>query len=84
MVKYYVGRHIEPDNVYIKPTYRNQGIGKALDAWLKDFALLRGCKAIEMNCYMKNEKGRSFWESNDYVPIGIHYQKKFWLLPTLS
>ncbi|NOT84027.1 MAG: GNAT family N-acetyltransferase [Methylococcaceae bacterium] len=76
LVKYYVGKHIEPDNVYIKTAHRNQGIGKALNAWLKNLALSRGCEAIELNCYAKNELGRAFWESNGYLPIGIHYQKK--------
>lgn len=76
LVKYYVGKHIEPDNVYIKTKYRGLGIGRKLDSWLKAFALSRGCQAIELNCYIKNEKGRGYWELNDYTPIGIHYQKK--------
>ena len=76
LIKYYVGRHLEPDNVYVKPEYRDQGIGKKLDTWLKEFALSRGCEAIELNCYLKNEKGREYWESNEYSPIGMHYQKK--------
>ncbi|MCK5666747.1 MAG: GNAT family N-acetyltransferase [Thiotrichaceae bacterium] len=71
-----VWRHLEPDNVDIKPEYRDQGIGNKLDAWLKEFALSRGCEAIELNCYLKNEKGRNYWESNEYNPIGMHYQKK--------
>lgn len=56
--------------------YRGLGIGKKLDAWLKNFALSRDCEAIELNCYIKNEKGRNFWEANGYMPIGMHYQKK--------
>jgi len=76
LIKYYVGRHLEPDNVYIKPEYRDQGTGKKLDGWLKEFALSRGCEAIELNCYLKNEKGRNYWKSNEYNPIGMHYQKK--------
>ena len=76
LVKYYVGRHIELDNAYIKAEYRSLGIGKDLDVWLKSFAMSRGCKAVELNCYINNEKGRKFWGSNDYTPIGLHYQKK--------
>ena len=76
LVKYYVGRHLEPDNVYIKPEYRDQSIGKKLDAWLKEFALSRGYEAIELNCYIKNEKGRNYWETNEYKTIGMHYQMK--------
>lgn len=76
LVKYYVGRHLEPDNVYIKPEYRNKGIGKELNIWLKALAISRGCEAIELNCYIKNEKGRNFWLANEYQEIGIHYQKR--------
>lgn len=76
LMKYYVGRHLEPDNVHIKPEYRGLGIGKKLDEWLKEFAVSRGCEAIELNCYLKNDKGRNYWEANEYNPIGMHYQKK--------
>ena len=76
LVKYYIGRHIEPDNVYIKPEYQGLGIGKKLDVWLQTFAVSRGCRAIELNCYIKNENGKGYWESTHYKPIGLHYQKK--------
>lgn len=76
LVKYYVGKHLEPDNVYIKPEFRNKGVGKELNIWLKSLAISRGCEAIELNCYIKNEKGRHFWLANEYQEIGIHYQKR--------
>ncbi|KAF3978564.1 MAG: GNAT family N-acetyltransferase [Methylococcales symbiont of Iophon sp. n. MRB-2018] len=76
LVKYYIGKHIEPDNVYIQPKHRNLGIGSQLNTWLKNFALSRGCEAVELNCYIKNEEGMRFWEANEYLPIGMHYQKK--------
>ena len=76
LVKYYVGKHIEPDNVYIQPEFQGLGIGKQLEAWLQNFALSRGCVAIELNCYLKNESGRKFWEMSDYQALAMHYQKK--------
>ncbi len=76
LIKYYVGRHIEPDNVYIRVEHRSLGIGNQLNDWLKNFALSRGCQAIELNCYVNNENGNSFWKSNEYIAIGLHYQKK--------
>jgi GNAT superfamily N-acetyltransferase len=76
LVKYYVGRHIEPDNVYIKPAFRGLGIGTQLDEWLINFATERGCDAIELNCYVSNETGQRYWEANNYDGIGIHYQKQ--------
>jgi GNAT superfamily N-acetyltransferase len=76
LVKYYIVKHLEPDNVYIKAEYRNAGIGKKLDTWLQTLALSRGCRAIELNCYIENESGKHYWESLGYQAIGVHYQKK--------
>lgn len=76
LVKYYIGKHIEADNVYIKDKYRGLGLGKKLNSWLKKFALSRACEAIELNCYITNEKGNQFWEANEFIALGIHYQKK--------
>ncbi len=76
LVKYYIGKHIEPDNVYIRANYRGLGVGRKLDSWLKNLAVSRGCKVIELNCYIKNKKGNEFWEANGYKAIGMHYQKK--------
>lgn len=77
LVKYYVGKHIELDNVYIKANYRGLGIGKKLDDWLKNLAVSRDCKVIELNCYINNKEGNAFWEANGYEVIGLHYQKKW-------
>ncbi len=71
-----MGRHIEIDNVFIKEEHRSLGIGKQLNNWLKNFALSRDCEAIELNCYINNKTGNYFWNSNEYLPIGLHYQKK--------
>ncbi|MCK5829598.1 MAG: GNAT family N-acetyltransferase [Methylococcales bacterium] len=76
LIKYYVGRHLELDNVYIKEEYRYVGFGKQLDTWLKNYAISCGYDAIELNCYIHNEQGNKYWIANGYNPIGIHYQKK--------
>lgn len=76
LVKYYIGRHIEVDNVFIREQYRSSGIGKQLNEWLRNLANSRNCESIELNCYIHNEKGNHFWESDGYTPIGLHYQKK--------
>jgi len=76
LAKYYIGKHLEPDNVYIKPAHRGEGLGSKLDAWLQDLARSRGCTAVELNCYLQNEAGLKFWETTGYRSIGIHFQKK--------
>lgn len=75
MTKFYVGKHIEPDNVFILPEYRRQGYGKQLLDWVYDYGRTHGCLASEMNCYISNENGNAFWEQEGFVKIGYHYQK---------
>jgi len=38
LTKYYVGRHIEPDNVIISPEYQNKNIGHELMRWIEAYA----------------------------------------------
>jgi GNAT superfamily N-acetyltransferase len=75
MTKFYVGKHIEPDNVFIQPEYRRQGYGKQLLEWVYGYGLSQGCIASELNCYIINESGNTFWEQEGFVKIGYHYQR---------
>ena len=76
MTKCYVGKHIEPDNVYLSPAYRAQGYAQQLLAWVYGYGQSQGCVATELNCYISNDQGRAFWEKEGYVAIGLHYQKR--------
>lgn len=75
MTKCYVGKHIEPDNVYLAPEYRSHGLAQQLLAWVYEYGKSQGCVATELNCYISNALGRSFWEKEGYEAIGLHYQK---------
>ncbi len=77
LTKYYIGRHIEPDNVMILPEYRNKGIGEQMMQWVYNYAKTKGCVASELNCYTLNEQGQKFWSNQQYQVIAFHYQKKF-------
>ena len=77
LTKYYVGKHIEPDNMVILPEYRSMGLGARLMAWVYEYAKSQGCVASELNCYLSNEKGHAFWEREGYKKIAYHFQKKF-------
>ena len=77
ITKYYIGKHIEPDNVIIDPQYRNKGIGELLMKWIYEYGKSKGCVASELNCYVSNEKGQKFWLKEDYKVVGLHYQKFF-------
>ncbi|NJB69780.1 GNAT superfamily N-acetyltransferase [Saonia flava] len=75
--KLYAGKHVEPDNVFVMPEYRSKGIGQLMMDWLFKYAKEIGCDATEVNCYVKNEKGKRFWERQGYEPVGYHLIKKF-------
>ncbi len=76
LTKYYVGKHVEPDNVYILPEYQGKAIGKLLMNWIFEYAKSKGCKASELNCYVNNKEGQKFWENLGYELIAYHYVKK--------
>ncbi len=75
LVKYYVGRHIEPDNVMILPEYRNKGIGEEMMEWVYEYGRSKGCVASELNCYTTNSGGQKFWANEGYKILGFHYQR---------
>ncbi len=76
VTKFYVGKHIEPDNVFILPEFRRHGLGKQLLKWVYDYGLSQGCRASELNCYIENETGNCFWQQQGFAKIGYHYQKQ--------
>lgn len=75
--KLYAGKHVEPDNVIIHPEYQGKGVGNLMMEFLFTYAKEIGCERTEVNCYMKNERGKKFWESHGYVTLGYHLIKKF-------
>lgn len=75
LYKYYVGKHIEPDNVMIHPDHRGSGAGEALMNWIHDYAKEQGCLASELNCYVSNSKGVAFWVKQGYRILGFHFRK---------
>ncbi len=76
LTKYYIGKHVEPDNVFILPQYQGKGIGKLLMNWIFEYAKSKDCNASELNCYINNKEGQKFWENQGYERIAYHYQKK--------
>lgn len=76
LTKYYVGKHVEPDNVYILPEYQGKGLGKLIINWIFEYAKSNGCMASELNCYTDNKKGQKFWNQMGYELVAYHYQKK--------
>ena len=75
--KLYVGKHVEPDNVFIKKEYRSRGVGQLMMDYLFQYAKEIGCIGSEVNCYKVNEKGQKFWERQGYKPKAFHYFMNF-------
>jgi len=75
LTKYYIGRHIEPDNVVILPEYRDKGIGALLMQWIYEYSKKMGCVGSELNCYVTNRGGQKFWFEEGYKILGFHFQK---------
>lgn len=75
--KLYVGKHVEPDNVFVMPEYRSSGVGKLMLDKVFEYAAEIGCDASELNCYIQNEKGIQFWNNLGFKAIGYHMQKVF-------
>ncbi len=77
LYKYYIGKHLEVDNVMMHSDYRGKGIGKLLLNWIDDYGKSIGCTATELNCYIGNDKGNKFWEEFGSKKLAYHYRKTY-------
>jgi len=75
LTKYYVGKHIEPDNMIILPEYQNKDIGSKMMQWIYNYAKDNDCVSSELNCYIDNKPAHKFWEKENYKVIALHFQK---------
>lgn len=75
LTKFYIGKHLEPDNVIILPEYRNKGVGELMMTWIDNYAKEQNCDAIELNAYIENTKGLEFWKKTGFYIRGHHFQK---------
>jgi len=75
LMKFYVGKHLEPDNVVIHPDHRSKGVGELMMKWVDDYARQLNCDAIELNAYVENTRGVEFWKRMGFKIRGYHFQK---------
>ncbi|MGF1557568.1 MAG: GNAT family N-acetyltransferase [Flavobacteriaceae bacterium] len=75
--KLYVGKHVEPDNVFVKKEYRSRGVGQLMMDWLFAYAKEIGCIGSEVNCYKANDRANAFCERLGYESKGFRLIKKF-------
>lgn len=74
--KFYVGRHIEYDNFFVLPGYRNQGVGSKMLHFVDEYAKDEGCVAAELHCDILEKQSQAFWERHGFRTIGYCYQKR--------
>lgn len=75
--KYYSGKHLEPDNVAIRPEYRGRGVGEQLMCWVDAYAQSLGCATATLNCYTTNHVATRFWLNQGYQIVSFHLLKKY-------
>ena len=75
LYKFYIGKHIEPDNVVVHPDYRGKQVGEQMMNWIHDYAKKNDCAVSELNVYIANGRGQKFWFEQGYRIIGFHMRK---------
>ncbi|WP_400073210.1 GNAT family N-acetyltransferase [Zobellia russellii] len=73
--KFYKGKHLELDNVFVSEVYRSRGVGRLMMDWLSEYGKSMDCASLELNCYLHNEKGVKFWKRHGFEPLGYHMIK---------
>lgn len=71
--RHYVGKSVELDHVYIKPEYRNKGLGKHFMDWIYNYAKGKGCSSMELNTYVQNYPSHKFYYNEGYEILGYHF-----------
>ncbi|NRD20890.1 GNAT family N-acetyltransferase [Winogradskyella eckloniae] len=74
--RHYIGKSVELDHVYIKPEHRGSGLGKRFMAWINNYVVEHGCKAIELNTYVQNYPSHKFYYNEGFEILGYHFLKK--------
>ncbi|MFP4845264.1 GNAT family N-acetyltransferase [Winogradskyella sp. PE311] len=71
--RHYVGKAVELDHVYIRPNYRNQGLGKKFMDWIHNYVKEKGCNSMELNTYVQNYPSHKFYYNEGYEIWGYHF-----------
>lgn len=56
-------RHCQLKELYVRSPHRSRGVGKAIMAWVAQYALDHGCSRIDWPVKASNARGIAFYES---------------------
>ena len=75
-VRLYSGKQLEIDNVIIDQTIQSKGYGKLFMDEIESWAKTKGCKTIELNTYVENNRSHKFYFKQEFTILGFHFQKQ--------
>ncbi len=73
--RFWCGRYVDIDNVIVEESWRRQGIGQALIAWIEDYARRQGCEKAVLDAYVTNEGAHRFYMGYGYRIVGFHFDR---------
>lgn len=74
--RHYIGKSVELDHVYIKPSHRNKGLGKQFMEWIQNYVSEKGYQSMELNTYVQNYPSHKFYYNEGFEILGYHFLKK--------
>ena len=74
--RHYIGKSVELDHVYIKPKFRNKGLGKQFMDWIYAYVKQKNCNSVELNTYVQNYPSHKFYYNEGFEILGYHFLKK--------
>lgn len=73
---HHAGKVAEVQDLFIKPTYRNAGIGKILLEEAEKWSLENGAKDIEVSSNRRRKKAHKFYEREKYLKSHFKFTKQ--------
>ncbi|MCP5361247.1 MAG: GNAT family N-acetyltransferase [Hyphomicrobiales bacterium] len=78
--RFYCGRYIHIDNMYVEETHRSGGIGKLIIQWVREEGQRLECDTMLADTYIDNTHAQRFFEREGFYKRGYHlkydYPKK--------
>lgn len=74
--KFWCGKYLEPDNVFVLPELRSAGIGAKMMDFLEEKARQLHCKVVALDSYVTYTGAHRFYIRRGYEIVGFHFIKK--------